>query len=60
MYNGYPEQLYEEEIYFPIRLDSTQKWGLVYAAVKVNNIVVIGEVNKWAHVSPQVPSQVLF
>ena len=59
LYRGYPELLHDEELTFPVLLNSAEHWGLLYGGIKMNlgwsfPIVVIGEINKWAHISPQV------
>ena len=53
-YKGYPEMDYFTELSFPITLPSSEKWGLIYAGLRIGKFVVIGEIYKWAHISPQV------
>ena len=56
-YKGYPEIDYSAELSFPITLPSSEKWGLIYAGIRIGQFVIIGEIYKWAHISPQVWKQ---
>ena len=59
-YRGYPELLYEEELTdASVTLSNDEKWGLIYGGIRIkrneiDDLIIIGEINKWAHISEQV------
>ena len=59
-YRGYPQLLYEEELSEKsVTLSDDEKWGIIYGGLRVprtalDDLIIIGEVDKWAHISQQV------
>lgn len=59
-YRGYPELLYEEELTdASVTLSNDEKWGLIYGGIRIkrneiDDLIIIGEIDKWAHISEQV------